>query len=150
MSHDNWQIKGCPHHGPAISIADDGVYHITWFNNAPDSHGLFYVSSVNKAANFSTPLNFGDYEKSASHPDVLSLGKHVYIVWKEFDGKISLITGFVIAGDMRHCISGGEGTNGGRATFLFGGNPVLSGVHVSVEGEHDFAGDGFAPRKPQS
>jgi hypothetical protein len=91
LSHDNWQIKGCPHHGPAISIADDGAYHITWFNNAPDSHGLFYVSSVNKAANFSTPLNFGNYEKSAGHADVLSLGKHVYIVWKEFDGKESTL-----------------------------------------------------------
>ena len=91
LSHDNWHIEGCPHHGPAISIADDGIYHITWFNNAPDSHGLFYVNSVNNAVNFSTPLNFGNYEKSAAHPHVLSLGKHVYIVWKEFDGKQSTL-----------------------------------------------------------
>jgi len=91
LSYDNWQIKGCPHHGPAISIADDGAYHVTWFNNAPDSHGLFYANSANKAVNFSTPLNFGDYEKSAGHADVLSLGKQVYIVWKEFDGKQSFV-----------------------------------------------------------
>jgi len=91
LSFDKWHIEGCPHHGPAISIADDGVYHITWFNNAPDSHGLFYVNSVNNAHSFSTPLNFGDYDKSAAHPHVLSLGKHVYIVWKEFDGKQSTL-----------------------------------------------------------
>lgn len=91
LSHDNWHIEGCPHHGPAISIADDDVYHVTWFNNAPDSHGLFYANSTNKAVSFSTPLNFGNYEKSAGHPHVLSLAKDVYIVWKEFDGKQSTL-----------------------------------------------------------
>jgi len=40
LSHDNWHIEGCPYHGPAISIAD-GVYHVTWFNNAPQAHGLY-------------------------------------------------------------------------------------------------------------
>lgn len=91
LSHDNWHIEGCPHHGPAISIADDGIHHIIWFNNAPDSHGLFYVNSINNAESFSKPINFGNYENSASHPHVLSLGKDVYIVWKEFDGKQSVL-----------------------------------------------------------
>ena len=89
LSYDNWKIKGCPHHGPAISVTDDGVYHTTWFNNAPESHGLFYANSKNRAANFSKPINFGDYKKSASHPHVLSIDERVYIVWKEFDGKYS-------------------------------------------------------------
>ena len=87
LTHDNWHIEGCPHHGPAISIADDNVYHVTWFNNAPEHHGLFYAHSSDKAASFSTPLSFGDYDKAAAHPHVLSIGKKVYIVWKEFDGK---------------------------------------------------------------
>ena len=91
LSHDNWHIEGCPHHGPAISIANDGIYHMTWFNNAPERHGLFYANSVNEASSFSTPLNFGNYDKAAAHPHVLSLGKNVYIVWKEFDGKESLL-----------------------------------------------------------
>ncbi len=91
LSHDNWHIEGCPHHGPAISIEDDGVYHVTWFNNAPDSHGLFYANSTNKAASFSKPINFGNYEKAAGHADILSLGQQVYVVWKEFDGKQSTL-----------------------------------------------------------
>ncbi len=85
-SHDNWRIEGCPHHGPAISIAADGVYHLTWFDNAPERHGLFYAHSDDRAKTFSTPITVGDYQKAAAHADVLSLGKQVYITWKEFDG----------------------------------------------------------------
>ncbi len=91
LSHDNWHIEGCPHHGPAISIADDGVYHVTWFNNAPQAHGLFYANSTDQASSFSTPLNIGNYSKAAAHADVLSLGKRVFIVWKEFDSKQSVL-----------------------------------------------------------
>lgn len=89
LSYDKWYIEGCPHHGPSISIADDGVYHTTWFNNASERHGLFYANSIDKIDSFSTPMNFGNYDKLAAHPHVLSLGKQVYIVWKEFDGKQS-------------------------------------------------------------
>ena len=89
LTHDNWHIEGCPHHGPAISIADDDVYHVTWFNNAPEHHGLFYANSFDKAVSFSTPISVGDYKKSAAHSHVLGLGKQVYIVWKEFDGEQS-------------------------------------------------------------
>ena len=94
LSYDKWHIEGCPHHGPSISIAEDGIYHTTWFNNAPDSHGLFYANSKDQTGSFSKPMSFGDYDKSASHAHVLSLGKHVYITWKEFDGKQSSV--FVI------------------------------------------------------
>lgn len=89
LSYDKWHIEGCPHHGPSISIADDGIYHTTWFNNAPERHGLFYANSKDKMATFSAAMNFGNYDKSAAHPHVLSRGKQVYIVWKEFDGKQS-------------------------------------------------------------
>ena len=89
LSYDKWHIEGCPHHGPSISIADDGIYHTTWFNNAPERHGLFYANSKDKTATFSAAMNFGNYDKSAAHPHVLSRGKHVYIVWKEFGGKQS-------------------------------------------------------------
>lgn len=91
VSHDNWKIDACPHHGPAISISDNGVYHLAWFNNAPARHGLFYARSDDRGVSFSIPVNFGDYKKTASHPDVLSFGKYVYLIWKEFDGKQSSI-----------------------------------------------------------
>ncbi|MBY0575213.1 MAG: glycoside hydrolase [Gallionellaceae bacterium] len=82
LSHENWNIAACPHHGPSLSIASDGIYHATWFNNA----GLFYAHSADQGKTFSKPLNFGGFEAQAAHPYVLSLGSRVYLAWKEFDG----------------------------------------------------------------
>ncbi|MEO8332449.1 MAG: sialidase family protein [Gallionella sp.] len=86
LSYDNWEVDACPHHGPAISIARDGVYHFVWFDNAPERHGLFYGYSSDQGKSFSEPLNFGNFKAQASHPYVLSLGSRVSVVWKEFDG----------------------------------------------------------------
>lgn len=87
VSHDQWQIEACPHHGPDISIADDGRYHLVWFNNAAERHGLFYAHSADQGKTFSTPLNFGNYKAQAAHPQVISSGQRVYLLWKEFDGQ---------------------------------------------------------------
>ena len=93
LSHENWNTASCPHHGPSLSIAADGIYHATWFNNAPKQHGLFYAHSTDQGKTFSSPLNFGNFEAQPAHPYVLSLGSHVYLVWKEFDGESTGILG---------------------------------------------------------
>ncbi len=89
LSHENWNIAACPHHGPSLSIASDGVYHATWFSNAPERHGLFYARTADQGKTFSAPLNFGNHEAQPAHPYVLSLGSRVYLAWKEFDGESS-------------------------------------------------------------
>lgn len=86
LSHENWEVDACPHHGPSVSIADDGKYHFVWFSNSPGQHGLYYSHSSDRGKNFSRPMNFGNFQAQASHPHVLSLEKRVFIVWKEFDG----------------------------------------------------------------
>ena len=91
VSYDRWEVDACPHHGGALSIASDGVYHFVWFDNAPERHGLFYAHSADRGNRFSAPLNFGNFEAQAGHPHVLSLGKAVHVVWKEFDGQNSVI-----------------------------------------------------------
>ncbi|MBI1886825.1 MAG: exo-alpha-sialidase [Nitrosomonadales bacterium] len=93
LSHENWNVAGCPHHGPSLSIAADGVYHATWFSNAPERQGLFYAHSADQGKTFSAPLNFGNPEAQPAHPYVLSLGSRVYLVWKEFDGENTGISG---------------------------------------------------------
>ena len=93
VSHENWNIAACPHHGPSLSIASDGIYHATWFNNAPERHGLFYAHSADQGKTFSSPLNFGNFEAQAAHPYVISLGSRVYLVWKEFGGESTRIFG---------------------------------------------------------
>ncbi|GAO36690.1 hypothetical protein SCT_2100 [Sulfuricella sp. T08] len=93
VSYDRWEVDACPHHGGALSVASDGVHHFVWFDNAPERHGLFYANSTDRGKTFSTPLNFGNFEAQAGHPYVLSVGKSVHIVWKEFDGQNSVIRG---------------------------------------------------------
>jgi hypothetical protein len=86
VTFDQWEIKGCPEHGPAISISDDGRYHIAWFTQGSVRQGLFYAYSSDRGQNFSDPLPFGAPEKMPSHPDIMALGKHVILTWTEYDG----------------------------------------------------------------
>jgi len=91
VTHDEWKIEACPHHGPAMSIASDNIYHLAWFDNGPKAHGLFYAQSRDEGLSFSAALHFGDDTHNAAHPDVLSLGQEVFLVWKEFDGEVSSV-----------------------------------------------------------
>lgn len=91
LSHENWKIAACPHHGPSLSIAADGVYHATWFSNAPQQNGLFYAHSTDQGNTYSAPLNFGNIDAQSSRPYVLSMGNRVYLAWKEFDGENTAI-----------------------------------------------------------
>ncbi len=106
-THDEWEVSGCPHHGGALSIAADGTYHMVWFNNGPERHGLFYGSTADKGQTFSVPRSFGNEDAQAGHPDVLSQGRKVFVVWKEFDGKESSI-------QEMHSADGGESWSGAR------------------------------------
>ncbi|MGH8652786.1 MAG: hypothetical protein ACREYE_11735 [Gammaproteobacteria bacterium] len=91
FSHENWQIEACPHHGPAVSIAGDGIYHLVWFSGATHHPGLFYTRSDDQGKSFRVPIGFGNEEAQPSHPHVLSMGRQVFVTWKEFDGEYSII-----------------------------------------------------------
>ena len=93
LSHENWNVAGCPHHGPSLSIAADGIYHATWFSNAAQQRGLFYAHSTDRGKTFSRPLNFGNIGAQPAHPYVFSLGSRVHLAWKEFDGESTAILG---------------------------------------------------------
>jgi len=91
VSHEQWAVDACPHHGPALSISADGVAHFTWYSGAEKQHGLFYAFSRDRGQTFSAPLAFGNPDAQAGHPQVLALGTRVALVWKEFDGKQTVI-----------------------------------------------------------
>lgn len=86
VTFDQWKIKGCPEHGPAISISNDGRYHIAWFTQGSVRQGLFYAYSSDQGQHFSNPLPFGDPEKLPGHPDIMAQGKSIILTWTEFDG----------------------------------------------------------------
>lgn len=86
VTYDDWKIEGCPTHGPALSISNDGRYHITWFSQGKAQSGLFYAWSGDQGKTFSHPYSLGDVSKLPGRADVMALGKRVVVVWKEFDG----------------------------------------------------------------
>ncbi|MGZ4958011.1 MAG: sialidase family protein [Methylomonas sp.] len=88
VGKENWKIDACPHHGPALSLADNGIYHAAWFSGAVDKQGLFYAHSADQGQTFSAPYQFG---KSGKHPHVLAAAGQVAIVWMEFDGSQNTI-----------------------------------------------------------
>lgn len=127
-THDEWEVSGCPHHGGALSIGTDGVYHMVWFNNGPERHGLFYGATADKGLTFSAPHPFGNEDAQAGHPDVLSLGWKVFVVWKEFDGKESSVQEI-------HSTDGGRFWSGARRLAASAGasdHPFLIGHHNKV------------------
>lgn len=91
VSHDGWQLDGCPHHGPALAIAADGTRHVAWFSGGPDEPRLGYARSFDGGRRFVTTMHFGDPESQPGRPAVLSLGRRVVLAWKQFDGQRSSV-----------------------------------------------------------
>lgn len=89
LSHENWKIDACPHHGPALAVADDGGYHATWFSAEESQPGLFYAHSHDQGLSFSPAMHFGG--DGAKHPHVAVSGQQVAIAWLEFDGSNTVV-----------------------------------------------------------
>ena len=89
LSAENWSIDACPHHGPALAIADDGSYHAVWFSGAESKQGLFYAYSSDQGNAYSQPMSFGS--SGAKHPHLAVQGRQVAIAWLEFDGSNTLV-----------------------------------------------------------
>lgn len=87
VSVDDWQISACPHHGPSLSVAKNGTYHVTWYTNGKNRKGLFYARSEDGGRTFSAPAPVGDAARSPSRPFVLAGPNGTQLIWKEFDGE---------------------------------------------------------------
>lgn len=85
-SFDEWQVDACPHHGPDISAAGNGIYHLAWFSNGEKNQGIYYgqYDLRNQTQLVSKAM---DQQPSASHPQVVGVGDSVYFLWKRFDGE---------------------------------------------------------------
>jgi hypothetical protein len=95
-SFDDWRIDACPHHGPSLAYADDGVRHQVWFNGKEsDASGALYARTLpEKAAGrpetgLTAPNVLGNGQ--GSHADVAAQGKRVAVAWKQFDGDKSAV-----------------------------------------------------------
>jgi len=89
VSRENWRIDACPHHGPALAIANDGTYHAVWFSGAESKQGLFYAHSKDSGQTYSPAIAFGG--PGAKRPNVVAHGQRVLITWLEFDGSNTFV-----------------------------------------------------------
>jgi hypothetical protein len=79
----NWQIAGCPHHGPGLAIGRDGTRHAVWYEA---SHGpALWYGQLDPGHPPRHPLKFAG--AGAAHPDVTALDRHVWLAWNQVDPK---------------------------------------------------------------
>lgn len=84
---DRWRIDACPHHGPSLAVAPDGTRHAVWFNEKDGEGRVFYGRLKDGRVDGQRALG----GERAAHADIATAGRHVAIVWKEFDGERTLL-----------------------------------------------------------
>ncbi|MEY2168029.1 MULTISPECIES: sialidase family protein [unclassified Rhodanobacter] len=78
---DDWRIAACPHHGPGLAIAADGVRHAVWYEA---KHGpAIWYGQLDPGHPPKHLLKLGD--PGASHADVAVHGKTVWLAWNQVD-----------------------------------------------------------------
>ncbi|WGD56327.1 sialidase family protein [Bradyrhizobium sp. CB1650] len=87
VSDDDWQINACPHHGPSLTVAPSGTYHVAWYTNGRIRKGLFYAHSRDGGRTFSRPMPLGQANRNPTRPFVFADTDKMVMVWKEFDGE---------------------------------------------------------------
>ncbi|WP_426688965.1 sialidase family protein [Rhodanobacter ginsengiterrae] len=75
----DWQIAGCPHHGPGLAIGADGVRHAVWYGakGAPTIH----YGQLDPGHPPQQPLVVAG--AGASHADVVVHDHTVWVVWNQ-------------------------------------------------------------------
>lgn len=71
VSHDGWEINGCPVAGPALNIDKSDRVMVVWFVGSGARPGLYYATSSNHGASY-TPRQLLDPDQK--------LGKHAHAV----------------------------------------------------------------------
>jgi hypothetical protein len=83
----HWKIDGCPHHGGALASGGEGAdwwgYHIAYFDGKDKNPGLYYSRMDGVTWVASLAKQFGDNNKQAGHPALLSVGEKVWLTWLE-------------------------------------------------------------------
>ena len=91
VADDDWKTDACPHHGPSIAVSGSGKFHVAWYTQSSKRSGVFYANSTNQGIAYSKPMRVGAEGANVSRPYLMSLGRQVWLVWKEFDGKKSSV-----------------------------------------------------------
>jgi hypothetical protein len=94
VSHDNWELNGCPEDGPAIALDETGLIHIAWSTVVADGEpqkALFHATSRDGrtfSARARVPVAAG---ATPGHPQLALTG----------DGGAAIVWDEVVAGSRR-------------------------------------------------
>jgi hypothetical protein len=118
---DDWQVNGCPHHGPGLAAATGGGFHTVWFGirqrGSDMEPGVRYARlKADGSPDEATLRRLPD--DRAEHASVIADGQRVAVVWRSSDGMVSTLKAWL-------------STDGGQ-TFA---ERKLAQVH----GDNDFA-----------
>lgn len=126
-SFDDWQVDACPHHGPDMGAAGNGIYHLAWFSNGNKNQGIYY-GQYDLSKNKLLLSEAIDNRPGAAHPQVAVAGNSVYFLWKHFDGEktqILLSTRETVAGAWTQARSIASTTGGSdHPLVVLGGKQV--------------------------
>ncbi|HET9315567.1 MAG TPA: sialidase family protein [Vicinamibacteria bacterium] len=82
LSHDGWQLDGCPVNGPAIAAAGKGVA-VAWFTAPNEKSAVMVAFSTDSGATFAAPVVVDD-GRPLGRVDVVMLAEDVALVsWLE-------------------------------------------------------------------
>jgi hypothetical protein len=84
LHEDGWVFPACPHAGPSLAVAADGVVHAAWYTGREGRQGLWYARSLDQARSFSppAPIVTGEWVPP-SLARVAVTGESVTIAWED-------------------------------------------------------------------
>jgi hypothetical protein len=72
VSHDGWEIGGCPVAGPALSVDASNGITVVWFTGGGARPGLLYARSSDRGATFSRGILLDPDQKLAKHASIVA------------------------------------------------------------------------------
>lgn len=92
-TYDDWRVDACPHHGPSLAAADDGL-HAVWFGIRQQGEEKVPGVRYGRLQPDGTPRP-GTVrmlpDERAEHADVAAQGQRVAVVWRSTDGMTSTL-----------------------------------------------------------
>jgi hypothetical protein len=81
---DGWVFPGCPHAGPSLAVAEDGMLLVGWYTGKEGRQGLWYATSSDEARSFSAPLSvLTDDFVPPSQLRLAASGGRVWAAWDD-------------------------------------------------------------------
>lgn len=84
-SYGHWKMAGCSSYGAAIAVGAGFGYHLAYYDGAGDKPGLRIARMDGEAWVTSPPRRFGDAQRNANFPALMSAGEQVWLAWQEHD-----------------------------------------------------------------